>query len=247
MLFTFRTTQRSFAALAAAAVVALAAAGPAHAGLVTHFDGNFNQADWSVNQALTSGSSTHSATQDTTPGLGNDSPFREMQHDVLMSGTGQPTFVNVRHLTSAFTYNPSVNGAIESIDMTMDAIILSVSSGTTPAVGHAFMLVQDGVSYFYDLHDFTNTSWQTFGFSGLVAADFSTFDGQNPDFSDSGSEIQFGYLRSNTNTGQTGDVHIRHGIDNFGVAITTVPGPATLCAIAFAAVLARPRRRKLSA
>ena len=78
------------------------------------------------------------------------------------------TFVNIRHQRLGWVYEPSVSGAIDHIDLSIDRIVFFATPGSGGAVGHGFILFQDGRLYFADLGAFTSTSWETRALTGLI-------------------------------------------------------------------------------
>lgn len=227
----------------------------AQAATVTFLDQEFNDSDWQVASSAVSPVSSYTVGQDTTPGIGNPSPYRRMTNTNPVDPLGGPsTFVIVNFRRLGWSYDPGVEGAIEHIDLAMDRIVFEVTVNGVPistgAVGHLFWRYQGGRGYFVasDPQAFTNRTWETRSLTGLTASDFVntlSAGGVHPDFSASGGIITFGYNRSNTNTGQSAPVVTVHGIDNFSVQITSIPLPATLglFGIGLASLLTRARVR----
>ncbi len=121
---------------------------------------------------------------------------------------------------SNFVYNPSTQGAIESIDFSYSAI----GFGSGGFLGDGLLLEQDGKLFagaFTGL-PYTNT-WQTKSVSNVTAFPSLAFDGSIPDLSASGSPIRFGYFRTSTQSG--GFFTTRNGIDNYSVTVNQVPIP----------------------
>jgi len=101
----------------------------------------------------------------------------------------------------------------------MDRRVSFATVGSDGAVGHGFLVFQGGVIYWTDLGAFTYTAWQTREVTGLKATDFVNSAGQHPDFSATAGPITFGYLRSNSNSGNQIPIELHHGIDNWRVTI----------------------------
>jgi hypothetical protein len=189
-------------------------------------DETFAPGDWEVFQASSLRGGSHTFEQSAEGG--NPPPFRLMRHHAPMSGEYNPdthsyfpSSINVRHrfISPSGVYDPASMGRILKIDVAMDRRVIDSSPGSGGAVGHAFLLFQDGATYWADLGSFTSTTWERRERLSLADTDFVNGAGQNPDFSASGKPITFGYLRSNANTGQTADVELRHGIDNWRVTV----------------------------
>jgi hypothetical protein len=200
-------------------------------------DVTFDDAHWEIYQERSQEGGSHQVAQSISEG--NPAASRRMVHTLPLTGNvNVPSTINVRHryIGPGSVYDPAIAGAIDRIDITMDRIVFS-STPPGGAVGHAFIVYQNGILYFHDLGAFSGANWHTVQFNGLGAQDFATTAGATPDFSASGSPLTFGYLRSNANTGQGAEVVMVHGIDNWRFVIhPTAPvlpelpscaGPAT--------------------
>jgi hypothetical protein len=179
---------------------------------------------WSIFQAVPTNGGSHTAERATDGG--NPGGFRLMKHTLPLAPAGSnPAFsaINVRHryVGPGGEYSPASaqGGAIDRIDVRMDRRVSFATSGSGGAVGHGFLLFQNGVIYWADLGSFTNTAWQTREITGLKATDFVNSSGQHPDFSATAPPVTFGYLRSNSNSGNQIPIELHHGIDSWGVTI----------------------------
>jgi hypothetical protein len=145
-------------------------------------------------------------------------------------------------LKKGAVYDPSL-GAIESVSYSEDAILFS--SSIDRGEGQAsFLVLEQGGSIFSRLPYFPTNydNWTHLESSGLLASDFgkldlTTFDidnAQNPDFSESGSALRFGFYRANSTPSRA--YSRAGGIDNWQVVIesvaTPVPEPSTLLLLA---------------
>jgi PEP-CTERM motif len=146
---------------------------------------------------------------------------------------------------SLHTYDPSA-GAIVSIDYYEDAI-LYLGQGN----GHATALAlrQNGILYLsFARRLFTpETTWTSKSILNLVETDFRSLDSAaNPDFSETGSLIEFGYVRGNSSPPGSSAAVRNTGIDNWRVELTTVPEPATavLLGLGLASLAARSRHQR---
>ncbi len=166
---------------------------------------------WSSNVA---GNGTFVATDGCEAAGGDPAGYRTMKHEVTDVGN-----VVISHWFSGETYDPSVEGAIERIDYSEDHIITQPAF-VGGAVGIGFRLEQGGTWYTYTIGGFDDTQWASYAVS-LTPADFVPAPG--PDFSISGGEIQFGYVRSNSNTTDGATSTSVHGIDNWQVVIVQAP------------------------
>jgi hypothetical protein len=147
---------------------------------------------------------------------GNPGTSRYMAHNLP-----SPSSIVVYHFYTAATYNPSVSGAIDSIDYREDQIEFSPPFFGA-AIGARPALRQGGIPYYGPDLTYTSTSWTTRSLPGLTAASFS--DGStSPDFSASGGPIEFGYVRGNTNSPGGSFYVTQHGIDNWSYTLHTTP------------------------
>jgi len=163
---------------------------------------------------------------------GNPGAFRESTHNIVY-GDG----ISTVGLNDNAVYDPSVSGAIETIDLQID-LRQSVAGGAT---GISLVLEQDGLLYFSLVKGFSSTSFVTFADIGLTASDFDTNlnagipgatpSGLVPDFSATGSPITLGYAVGNGLSGP-GTLTNVIGADNWTVIITPVPEPGTFSLMA---------------
>ena len=141
------------------------------------------------------------------------------------------------NLLNSAVYNPSVSGAISSIDISFDAKFLGGSTGTSQI---AFRLAfEQGSTIFVPLtvgvaqgpgNGQPGAAFQSFSFSAFTAADFVTIPtpgSGTPDFSNSGAPITFGYVTSDTVN--LDNAFVMGGIDNWSVTVhpaANVPDPS---------------------
>jgi hypothetical protein len=174
---------------------------------------DFDQASLCDNWTSTLWSSTGTvSTSEDCPATGGDgdSQYRQMTHQITGAGS-----LVVLHGFDGGTYDPSTQGAIKELRYSWWHKVVTpafVGAGVGEAVG----VLQDGKLYTFSLGAFTNTTWQPVS-GTLTAGDFLPAPG--PDFSASGGPIQFGYLRSNTNTSAASTQTMVHGMDNWRVMI----------------------------
>lgn len=185
------------------------------ADIVTISDQTFVESDWTAT-VVHATDATHSFNQPLAGG--NPGAYREMTHELNSTGST----IRIFHEHTGFNYNPSLQGAIASLDYSEDNLRFDPPGGN---IGANPGLIQDGIIFFGPYFVFSNSSWETTAMNELDFADFS--DGvNNPNFSITGSEIRFGFVRSNTTSNPNG-ISRQHGIDNWTFALTTnaIPEP----------------------
>jgi len=188
---------------------------PTLASAVTLTDDTFAPADWSI---VTAGDGVVTGVQALSGG--NPDEFRHVVNrpDVNL-------FVAGFHTNSTFVYDPSVQGAIQSIDWSID--YNNIQSGQHVSL----FLEQAGVRYVAGSSGLTTTGagigvWAAHSTTALIESDFGT-----PDFSVSGAPITFGFRTASSYDPAAGDINNTVGYDNLTitiVSIPTVPGLSTL-------------------
>lgn len=230
------------------AVLSLAAtaglAGSASA--ITFFDGIFNNPDWTLiqlNNANAAGSST-AGLQFLTGG--NPNEFRRIRNQLTVSSpTGT---LHGFHMNITAFYDPSNQGAITSIDYSEDSINYVNQPGNGQGSGLA--ILQNGRFYRTSaalvMPYSSYSTWQPNAMSGLTPSSFWEVDafgnllGNTPDFSASGSIMQLGFWRGNSNNGS---INTECGIDNWNVVIHQAPAPGAAGLLGLAGLAAARRRR----
>lgn len=186
-------------------------------------DGDFSPANWQTHIYYQDTGTDVSATT-TEPSGGNPGAHREM---TLQWNTGGGTAaIYVFYEYKGASYDPSVQGAISSINYSQDGRISSDSHGAASVTLPARMgLIQNGTIYRSRVASTIQSSpfpgpWANLTLDNLTASNFpkavETDPGPDrPDFSATGSEIFFGYVCA----GSTG-IAVREigiGIDNWSV------------------------------
>ena len=226
----FNTTLRKSASLRAVGLFSLLwICSPAHAVVIS--DGTFNPGDWAeqIVYDATAGGASFSVTQQSAGG--NPGDYREITH--VYTGPGG---MIVGHRLTSDAYDPAVQGALGSLDYSLDAEFISQAGGSVPgAVGITMILYQNSTWYnaYYDAVVPPFNTWQSVATLGLTASDFSLITGAGPalpDFSATGAAMQFGFGSSNGSC-CGGQNTVVSGIDNFSVTThpaTPVPEPGSL-------------------
>lgn len=125
------------------AIVAAAGAWPGTAEAITFSDSTFLNSDWSAAKTFDSSpgqNGTFTAGQVTTGG-NTGGAFRQTQLNV----TGPGGFI-VSHLQSGAIYNPTIDGAIATIDFSLAVKFLGGSPGTSQTL-YELDLMQNGTHY----------------------------------------------------------------------------------------------------
>ncbi|MFQ5670063.1 MAG: hypothetical protein ACE5HD_06030 [Acidobacteriota bacterium] len=135
---------------------------------------------------------------------GNPGAYRRMADQL----PAPPGGIHVTHLFRIRPYSTSLSRALSSIDYSEDRIEFNPPFPGA-AIRAFFALRQDARTNVAVPHiTYTNlsctsvslTSLQASGFQELIGPGIATDSNSNPDFSVSGNQIVFGYLRFNTNT-----------------------------------------------
>lgn len=196
---------------------------------ITFSDGTFNDPNWSMVTFPTS--ATGQFTEQITAG-GNPGAYKRV-------ATINNNFTYNAHLRTAFTYNPSVSGAISTIDWSIE-----YKNFLTFGQGQGFYLVIEQGGNLYRNGFFATglgSGWLGAGQGSLTEGTFTEgiSGSAHPNFSASGSTITFGFGTSNGNAA-TIDI----GYDNYSVTITPVPEPGTLVFLGVGAVAVLRRRKR---
>jgi RHS repeat-associated protein len=177
------------------------------------FDGEFDDEDWSRTSLIRSGSGTIVETSKQILAGGNPDTYREMTHEWVGIN------VIIYHRYEGFTYDPAVEGAFDTIEYAEDERVPQIR-GT---LGGGMAIYQDGKIFRTFERGFNNFGWQTYAEDNLTEEDFkdetfwiSGIPGENPDFSESGSPMQFGFWRSNFIPNFQ---VVIHAIDNWSVTL----------------------------
>lgn len=190
---------------------------------VDMLDAVFPDASWTTTTIYdTTVSADATATAVQRDSGGHPGAFRETTQQWTGSNNAS-TGIEVAHLHSFATHDPLLAGAIDHVDFSFDAIVLSQQGGT-PGVAIFPLLKQNG--YYYQFYDTGNpVVWTHKAFSGLTASDFVNANAGNgagplnPDFSTSGTPIQFGYGTAN-GSAMSVPMKTTSGVDNWNVVLT---------------------------
>lgn len=197
---------------------------------VTISDGELLATSWAVSYAGSgAGGGANSARLSSG---GNPESMRRVQFAVSAAPSStRQSIIFALHLRNGFVHNPATSGAITSIALAEDAIMLTSASypqWTGP------MVRQDGVDYIAlggnsgSILFWTPTSCGPYTAQDFVALDTSDpFDGVDesvhPNFSPSGSPMQVGFFRALSSGIGGGLKSSDCGIDNLVITISTPP------------------------
>lgn len=217
-------------------VVALLLSGSAGADVV-YSDGEFVPSTWGFETVGLGTGGTSAAAQ---VGGGNPGNARRLTNSVNAGGTIYG-FSRYGTTQAVGRYDPAVEGAIASVDWSLQSLFVSGAD----AGGQAVMLgaKQGSIVYAADLGQTgSGAGWVMHGGVGLTAADFQPLNGGTPiNFSASGAPLRFGFIVGNSGAESFTSVVL---YDNFSVTLRAVPTPG-VAGLAGAAVfgLSRGRRR----
>jgi hypothetical protein len=163
--------------------------------------------------------STVSISRSPFGGAGGEGPYMEI--DTGVTAATESEALNLAFIKNKnAVYNPQDQGEIDSIDYSENSILIGNDHEIDQLGGVA--LVQNGVVYYGPSFQVLDNEWENNSQTGLTADQFETFDnfqgygGPNPDFSDSGSPITFGYYRGVQSASELEEFG---GIDNWDVVV----------------------------
>ncbi len=208
----------------AIAAIILGISANAQSTVISFSDSTFQNADWvgvEANDQTPNDSFSFSATQ--LLAGGNPDAYRQVINEL---NTLQGSQIASGHLFQSGNFDPGEDGSFSSLSMSFDGI--SFAGNPAGAMGYGVLLEQGGNFFSVGLGQVINdVGFQTFGATGLTAADFVPFDGGVLDLSDAGSAVSLGFFVSNGTFGEPSTNE--GGVDNWSVSvITDVPEPESL-------------------
>ena len=214
----------------------------------TFSDGVFDPLDWDLTVVVNDNGGGNVPVQQINSG-GNPDEFRRVTTFVETTTAGHRSTIFGFHEFKSSIYDPSVSGAIASLDFSIDFMNIDVHGN---GQGFALAVEQGGDIYFAGVNHttaagFMLNTWQSLSTPEIVASDFELVDLSvdnlrdptiHPDFSSSGSPIVFGFhtrdtIPPNVPVGIFAELDV--GYDNWSVEITPVPEPTT-CTLALVAL-----------
>jgi PEP-CTERM motif len=221
----------------------------------TFTDGTFNPADYTATSYISSGTIGISSGQCASCGdpIGPGNTALQVIFNFTQPVAGGVAVLGL--VNSTFSYNPGTQGAIISIDASVDKnVILSVPANPSNTFGNTFwpLIEQDGVIYLSPISgpnfDGGTTGYLPLSQSGLVAGDFFAFNfitgafnlAASPNFS--GDPMLFGVAQV---TEYNGVITDESDYDNLSYTIAT-PEPSSFLLLGLGlAGLALVSRRRL--
>ena len=205
----------------------------AKAAIITFSDSTFNDEDWNRTSFLQGNAQVVTGNQITS----GENQFRQIIH-TLYPDPGMTSYAIGFHQQIGAVYNPQLQGAISSLDYSEHSILFGgYYNGQTTGIA----LKQDGKVYRFWVGVTPESNWTTKSVQNLQEGDFNLIGKvpedlglastvapvdfgsgtEHPDFSSTGSPIEFGFFRSNSNCTTCGPYKIIAGIDNWSVTVNT--------------------------
>lgn len=194
-------------------------------------DGEFAPAHWQDSTVfLRDGNPSLSGPLVVGPSLrttgGNPTNYRYQADDFRVGD-----WIATASINSTAIYDPQVQGALASVDFSMDVIQFPpVLPGQGPG-GTAFVIAlrQNGQLFFGTPFGNSSTTWRNYTTNGMTAEDFDIAIvpeerlGNHPDFSANGSPIEFGYGHWINGFGTPGFRLLNEfGVDNWEVTVHNI-------------------------
>jgi hypothetical protein len=195
------------------------------ASATTLSDGNFSG---TIDVTTSSGSPSLTANGSVSTTVGNpaNSLDAAFSYSASTSATATVTFID-----HSLSYDPSILGAISSINASYDRELTVVGSFTPGlAINYRLVIEQDGSLYSTAIPVCSacdpTSQWMNLAQTGLVASQFTLLGGStNPNFS--GDPILFG-VEAVFATNQTSITAANIYLDNIDITVTQTPLPAAL-------------------
>lgn len=223
------------------AALGLCLATLAHADVILS-DGTFTSSNWALETFSANGTGGTVVANQLASG-GNPGQARSVTNT---TGSGPDNTIYGLHrygTTNSTRYEPVIQGAIISVDFSIDFAFRSGIGGQ----GHGLALgAKQGTVIFAAGATVTGSSsaWNSYSVSGLTAADFTAVSGTGSiNFSAAGTPIRFGFVTSNSNGSGGASYFNEIAYDNFNVRIVQVPAPSWAGIASFTALGVACRRR----
>jgi hypothetical protein len=220
---------------------------------VSYSVGAFPLADW--NETVLVGPGTYTVSRTPLGSMGNPNDALWLSASAPQASTGTNAF-NLVWINPSLTYNPQLLGAIDRFEFNIDARGANSSGISSQFFGFLRPMIRQngnfysgGVSTRIESTDWTTLNWQHAASDQWFSAVGSS--GQ-PDFSDAGSLIEFGFRWEASTTcsaAQCSAVQISAFVDNFRTEVwaaepISVPEPSSLALLGTGALALLMRRRR---
>jgi hypothetical protein len=212
-----RSSGRSLGPLLAAVILLLLAS---RLQAATFFDDFSTVKAWG--EVVVVGTGSFSVNYPATGGPSNG-PYRETTFSFTSPGV-----YYLAHVAFFSGYSPPAQGSIASIDFSFDGNDLNPAQGQ---IAYHLLIYQNGTYYQGPVHFLFANSWTPFSDFALTAVSFTMVGSgpgpTHPDFSATGSAMQFGTITAASSTANNGNtVTTTSGIANWSVTIN--PGYFTV-------------------
>ncbi len=200
-------------------------------------DENFELADWTTTSFVV-GSAANSSVGSQAGSGGNPGSYRQIVN-TYGSGSGSAEVYGF-HMKNDAIYNPGTSGAIVGISYSEDYLFISKTASGTQGQAAGLAVMQGGAVYIHSgFVGLEPLVWTNHSFPAVAASEFVrmtqvtptqvVFDGnQDPDFSENGGPITFGFWRGNSSGAGGSSVNVTAAIDNWTVVVShPMPVPAS--------------------
>lgn len=217
--------------LAALASLAISVGSAANADTISPFTDPGTFTNWSE--------ATFGGNVDKTPMATDGNPGDWLELLTVPTGADGLDFVVGAFINPDATWNPSTQGAINNLSMTIDAKSAKYDNGqivTNQGDGQSLRVavLQNGI--FYEAVGpltYSPADWTNFGKINVSGSSFTLLDPKSehvgapdhPDFTASGSPIKFGFMVANSGSAAISGTDI--GYDNWALTLYTAPPPPT--------------------
>ncbi len=180
----------------------------------TFTDNTFVNSDWTSTIITNTSQGTFTAAQDTTSGA--------PPHSRRSTQTYNMGIFRVAHMRNNALYNPAASGAIAAVSYGYD---LALHSGGSDQ--YSLLLLQNGIYYESSQDTIATGVWTPFPARSLDQPSFwkcagSGRESDHPDFTGTGTPIQFGYATREASSLVGTQISTQSGIDNWSVSVLPV-------------------------
>jgi hypothetical protein len=207
-------------------------------------DGTMSASNWTTAKFADSEGTASFSTSQAASG-GNPGSYWNVSQTYGPRAATPSATIALAHLHNSFTWNPATQGVLNTVSVNFHADVFN--HGASNAVALGLVLLQNGTYYTHFISaPSQGPSWTAYSATDINATDFSS-GLDNPNFSATGSLLEFGVYTSNgTALGSVSTTTT--GIDNVSLAlnVTPIPEPAStaiLLSLVALGLVATQRRR----